>query len=85
MFKYLRRKLGITGLESEIESLRASVPALDARNRQVLTAVESLMNTLKTPTADDSLIMFHLRSMGYCGGWKAKQSNVDQSSDQEGL
>lgn len=73
MFKYLKRKMGITGLEAEISNLTASIPALDARNKQTLTAVESLMNTLKTPTADDSLIMFHLRSMGYCGGWKIKQ------------
>lgn len=79
MFKYLRDKLGITGLEREVENLRVSMPALDARNRQVLTAVESLLNTLKTPTADDSLIMFHLRSMGYCGGWKVKQSNDETS------
>lgn len=81
MFKFLRKKLGITDLVVEIRNLKASIPALDARNRQTLTAVESLMSTLKTPTNDDSLIMFHLRSMGYCGGWKIKGygSNVDHT------
>lgn len=73
MFKYLKRNMGITDLAAGLESLKASIPALDSRNRQVLTAVESLMNTLNTPTADDSLIMYHLRCMGYAGGWKAKE------------
>ncbi len=72
MWNYIKRKLGIADLKSEMESLKNSIPALDTRNRQVLTAVESLMRTLEIPTEDDSLIMFHLRSMGYCGGWKVK-------------
>jgi hypothetical protein len=70
MFKYLRKKLGIEQLISELSQLRSSVPALDTRNRQTLTAVESLLNVLETPCADDSQIIHHLRCMGYCGGWK---------------
>lgn len=84
MWEYVRRKLGITDLEREISSLRTSIPALDARNRQVLTSVESVMHTLKTPTADDSLIMFHLRCMGYCGGWKAKEQPSNKSDVENG-
>lgn len=81
MFKYLKHKLGITELASEIQNLKYSIPALDSRNRQVLTAFDSLMTTLKTPTSDDSLVMYHLRCMGYCGGWKIKsdQSKGDAS------
>lgn len=80
MFKWLRKKLGITALQDEISALRgqiSSLPELDARHRQVLTAVESVMSTLKTPTPDDGLIMFHLRCMGYAGGWKVRDKIED--------
>lgn len=81
MFKYLKRKLGITDLERSFQHLTVSIPALDARNRQVLTAVESMLHVLNTPTADDSLIMFHLRCMGYCGGWKVKELPARESEN----
>lgn len=76
MFKWLRKILGITDLQNEITLLRTeleSLPELDSRHRQVLTAVESVMSTLKTPTPDDGLIMFHLRCMGFAGGWKVRE------------
>ncbi len=63
MWKWLQRKLGITALRDE-------GIILAARHRQVLTAVESLVSVLQTPCEDDSLIIFHLRAMGYCGGFK---------------
>lgn len=76
VWKYLQRKLGIEQLERKVDGLTAELPMLDARHRAVLTAVESALHVLKMPTVDDSLVMFHLRCMGYCGGWKAKEKET---------
>lgn len=73
MWNYIRNKLGLDKIDAEL----AKLPALDARHRQVLTAIESVMNTLQSPTPDDGLIMFHLRCMGYAGGWKVKDKIED--------
>lgn len=80
MFKWLRKKLGITDLQNEVAELHNQLrvmPALSSRHQQVLTAVESVMATLNSPTPDDGLIMFHLRCMGFAGGWKVKDKLED--------
>lgn len=68
MWRYIKRKLGLDKIERDL----AGIPMLDARHRQVLTAIESIMEALNSPTPDDGLIMFHLRCMGFAGGWKVK-------------
>lgn len=84
MWNYLKGKLGISKIGDDIDRIESKlnkVPGLEARHRQVLTAIETVLHVLESPTSDDSLVMHHLRCMGYCGGWKAKngnQSNVDQ-------
>lgn len=64
MWNYIRNKLGIARLEQDVRR----IPALNERYLKLLTPMESLMHTLNKPEGDDSLVMHHMRSMGYFGG-----------------
>lgn len=64
VFGYLRRKLGIDDLQKQLKE----TPVLNERYLELLTPMESLLRTLNKPEGDDSLVMHHMRSMGYFGG-----------------
>lgn len=69
MFKYIKNKLGIAALEKKIDA----IPVLNERYLNLLTPMEAIYQRLLEPEGDDSLVMFHLRSMGLCGGWRIKE------------
>lgn len=71
MFSYLKKKLGIVELQEQI------VKQQEFEN-EIYHKLSCLLNILKTPTPDDSLIMFHLRCMGYAGGWKVKNVKIPE-------
>lgn len=69
MFKYLRRKLGLDRMEQRIEG----IPVLNVRYMELLTPLESVLAKLKDAEGDDTLVMHHMRCMGYFDGWEAKR------------
>lgn len=69
MFKFLKQKLGIDDLQKTI----AQIPTINERYLKLLTPMESIYTLLLREEGDDSMIMHHLRCMGLCGGWKAKE------------
>lgn len=74
--KFIQDKLGITELKQEVAKLPRleQVPALNERYLQLLTPLEELTKLMLRPEADDTLIMFHLRAMGYFGGTKVSEA-----------
>lgn len=73
MFKYLRRKLGITDLEKTIKEM----PILNERYLKLLLPLEALLARLNEPDGDDTLVMHHMRCMGYFGGWKIRDAYLE--------
>lgn len=73
MFNYLRKKLGISDIYSQI----SNIPVLNERYLRILTPLEALLARLDEPEGDDSLVMHHMRCMGYFGGWKVREAYLE--------
>lgn len=73
MFKYLKKQLGIIEIQERIER----IPVLNERYLKLLTPLECLLSRLNEPEGDDTLVMHHLRCMGYFGGWKVRNAYLE--------